>query len=442
MTNAQAHALDALYRSLDQRPRPEDVAELILDVVGKDLSKGDRAIVEVAAAGSLKRSVHGFSSMWADFHRPVAPSTSAQKAVELFADVQPLSAADCLDVDVVRAFVVSLGEQIRRVTGAPFLAGRMNRQQRRVAGVEHSRRRYNKLFRFLQRFEQKLERYALELRKYRAMRVAKAGLSSTIRRADFDADVYAACFCAYAAARRNRRSAFTNAAQDRFYDDVCRVLQAKVSPSSPGAWRAIARVMPDAKVVQRLYEVDRLELFGAWTSILADLALLLRDTWARSGFNRTTMVVKRGDDSSTWNALAGAWNEARRGWFAVACATGLDDVIDDACFGKVMRLMAGDVAAWHRSGGGDLEPDTAVWAALPAPWEVFSGEKSCPKALVVEVCRRHGVDAKAKGWTAPLNAERSAVPFRPTPELVHGVAVAHPALAVVLKKSGAFSGKA
>jgi hypothetical protein len=32
-------------------------------------------------------------------------------------------------------------------------------------------------------------------------------------------------------------------------------------------------------------------------------------------------------------------------------------------------------------------------------------------------------------------------PFRPTPELVHGVSVGHPELARVLKKLGFFSGK-
>jgi hypothetical protein len=36
---------------------------------------------------------------------------------------------------------------------------------------------------------------------------------------------------------------------------------------------------------------------------------------------------------------------------------------------------------------------------------------------------------------------RQAVPFQPTPELVHGVTVSHPELASVLRKSGWFSGK-
>ncbi|MHA7633723.1 hypothetical protein [Corallococcus sp. M7] len=29
------------------------------------------------------------------------------------------------------------------------------------------------------------------------------------------------------------------------------------------------------------------------------------------------MIVSRGDDSNTWNALAGAWNASRQGWLSL-----------------------------------------------------------------------------------------------------------------------------
>jgi hypothetical protein len=35
------------------------------------------------------------------------------------------------------------------------------------------------------------------------------------------------------------------------------------------------------------------------------------------------------------------------------------------CPGKVLRLMAADVAWWHRQSGGGLHQDTAVWKELP-----------------------------------------------------------------------------
>jgi hypothetical protein len=198
--------------------------------------------------------------------------------------------------------------------------------------------------------------------------------------------------------------------------------------------------MPDAEIIERLEERDKMSLLGNWLSILEDVADLLRETWDRSHFDRASMIVRRGDDSSTWNSLAGAWNAARQGWISLLVGLGMDETLDRLCFGKVMRLMAADVAAWHRLSGGKLEPDTFIWAELPPPWEVFAGTAECTRNQVEKLCQLHKVDPEAKGWTAPRR-NRTAVPFQPTPELVHGVVVSNPQLATILKKAGWFSGK-
>jgi hypothetical protein len=117
----------------------------------------------------------------------------------------------------------------------------------------------------------------------------------------------------------------------------------------------------------------------------------------------------------------------------------MTEELDLMCFGKVLRLMAGDVAAWHLMLGGELEPDTKVWSEVPLPWEVLSGEAVCTRAMVEEICRKHGVDPEKKGWTAA--PQKKVVEFRPTPELVHGVTVSNPQLAAAIKKAGWFSGK-
>ena len=65
---------------------------------------------------------------------------------------------------------------------------------------------------------------------------------------------------------------------------------------------------------------------------------------------------------------------------------GTRDELDSKCFRKVPRLMAADVAAWHRAAGGDLNPDTNVWNEVPLPWEVLCGEAVCTKEMVEEVC--------------------------------------------------------
>jgi len=124
----------------------------------------------------------------------------------------------------------------------------------------------------------------------------------------------------------------------------------------------------------------------------------------------------------------------------VLFALRMDELLDSVCPGKVLRLMAADVAAWHRSAGGDLHPDTTVWAALPPPWEVVSGRQPCTRHAIEAACQRQGVDPATSGWVAPKSRERVA-PFRPTPELVHGVTVGNPFLATLLRRAGYFSGK-
>jgi hypothetical protein len=434
--------LEALYDSLQRRLRPEDVAELVLTELGDDLLPRERRMLLHAARGSLKQGLYQLTSMAQDFARPVAPVGQVAKANELFTTAYPLTDAECTDLEKVRGFVSHISAEIRKVPErSDFKADRLDRSARETAGLDLSRRRYNKLFRFLSRFEAKLETYQLEQRKYAASRIAKSSLATRVTWSDYADSRDAACFVAYFTARSNRRSVFTNQSQHRPFDEVAKMLLERFKrQSSPAGWRAIAHVMPDVEIVQELSEADRMELFGTWLSVLHDIADLLQQTWERSRFDRESMIVQRGDDSSTWNALAGAWNAARQGWLGLVVTLGMDYLLDEICFGKVMRLMAADVAAWHRLSGGTLEPDTLVWAALPPPWEVFAGSATCTRALVENVCYRHGVNPVKKGWTFPRH-ERQSVESRPTPELVHGVAVSHPELAAVLRRAGWFSGK-
>ncbi len=442
MTDHTATAFRRLYDSLRERPRPEDVAEVIQVVLEDTLSPSERAVLDQAARGSLKRGIFAITSMMQTFQKPVAPQRQAERAQMLFPTAPSLSRTDCLDAAKVRAFLDCITQEIRKIPQEnDFLHHRLNTSERKAAGLELSRRRYNKLFRFLSRFEKKLATYEYELRKYRATLIAKSGLASTIERDDFMACPVAACFAAYYTARTNRRSVFTNKSQDRAFDTVARMLLARfrLAPSLAG-WRVIARVMPDADVVFHLDEADKLILFGQWWQVLEEIAALLEKTWQHSKFNRATMIVSRGDDSTTWNALAGAWNNARQGWLSLVYAMGMENILERVCFGKVMRLMAADVAAWHASSGGKLEPDTLVWAALPAPWEVLTEKATCTRNDIIAACQRHGVDPGKKGWVKP-RSNRQAVPFSPTPELVHGVIVSHPALAGALRQAGWFSGK-
>jgi hypothetical protein len=349
---------------------------------------------------------------------------------------------DDLNVVAIREYLERVGAQIRKSVGSSdFLADRLNRQARRETGIgELSRRRYNKLFRLAARMEEKVEKLAGELEKREFTLVSKSRLASRLTWEEFSRDRDTACFLAYYVARCNLRSEFTIWGQQRPYDELCDALFQRCKRSGTANWWAIAHAFPDREALERLTEEEKGRLLGMWYDVLYRIARLLRRTWERSSINRETMIVRRGNDSSTWNITAGAWNRAREGWIAVVHAMGLNEILERQCPGKVLRLMAADVAMWHKLSGGKLDPGTQVWAELPLPWEALSGEAECSRALVEEVCRKHGVDPEKNGWIAPPPG-RKIHAFRPTPELVHGVSVSSPELASLLRKAGWFSGK-
>jgi hypothetical protein len=424
----------ALYDAMQTRPRPEDVAELVLEALGPALARAERAVLEGAAKASLKRVAKAYSSMAADFARPASAEKQVRTSAVVFG-VKKLSAANCLVPEKVEAFICELSAIVHKTVGS---RRRMNREERAAVGLLKCQRWYNKRFRILVHLEDKLRRLAWETRKYAFTRVGKSALATRIAFHDFAADLDTACFVAYLSARMSLRSTFTNGPQTRAYDEVAHMLFARCEKSETARWDLIAHVMPDASVLRRLYDEDRGKLLGGWWSILVDMADMLHDIAKTTRFDRAAMVVSRGTDSSTWNQVAGGWNKAREHWIALLYAMGMESMMDAVCPGKVMRLMAADVAAWHRACGGAVHPDTKVWAALPPPWEVVRGAAACTKRDLEKACRAHGVCEDT--WTAARKG-REPVPFRPTPELVHGVAAASAELATVLRKAGVFSGK-
>ena len=405
-----------------------------------DLAPKEIRTLQRVAGGSLKRGWwgFGFSSMSDDFRRPVGMDRQLDVAEALFhVGNRPAGT----DLDGVREYLVRAGSTIGKTFGqSDFRADRLHRHSRKAAGLDLSKRQYNKRFRLAARMERKRDRLAKELEKREFTLVSKSRLALTLSREEFSRDRDTACFIAYFTARCNLRSEFTIGGQQRPFDEVCDLLFRRCRESGSTNWWAIAHAFPDREVLARLDDARKGELLGRWYAILDRIASLLKETWGRSNINRRTMIVRKGNDSSTWNATAGAWNKARESWIALVHALEMDEVLERLCPGKVLRLMAADVAAWHRLTGGGLDPDTQVWNDLPLPWEVISGALDCPRRLVEDVCFRHGIDPVKSGWSAPRPG-RQVHAFRPTPELVHGVTVGHPGLALVLRKLGCFSGK-
>ncbi len=222
---------------------------------------------------------------------------------------------------------------------------------------------------------------------------------------------------------------------------VCEAMMRGLRASASTNWLAIAHVMPDDDVVRRLSDHDKGMLLGRYYEMLVNAGQFLDEVWCRGGIDIRTMIVRRGNDSSTWNLMAGAWNKLRDGWFALCHTMGADQIIERQCFGKVMRLMAADVAMWHRSTGGEVHTDTEVWVSLPLPWKVLSGEVACTREQVESTCDRFGINPLKSGWLS-RRGEKHIEDFAPTPELVHGVVVSSPMMAKTMRKAGVFSSQA
>jgi hypothetical protein len=241
-------------------------------------------------------------------------------------------------------------------------------------------------------------------------------------------------FVAYYVARKQRQSVFSGKGQDKAWDRVCEQLFPLTKPT-----RAVALAFPDARVLTGLTEAERANLLVRAYMDLKSMAVTMDMLWQVLGANRDTMIVARGMNSSDWNAVAGAWNSIRAQWMALLYACGMQADLDNFCPGKAMRLMAADVAQWHRAMGNDEGPDVKIFKRLPLPWDVVLGKSTCTRTMIEAAAREAGV-SPVQSWTRPRETG-PAVETKPTMALVHGVAVSDPVLADVLRRAGWFSAK-
>lgn len=465
MSNGPNDVVEQLHASLDSRLAPEAVASLVLAAVGDRLPSLHRRVLDRAAGGRAA----WYSSMSSEFERPVPAAHKARKLAELVGADPELALAVAGDPVRMRGELRILGPFVGWDPGVDFNQ-RMNRERRAAAGVQLSRRQYNRLVRHLSRFDKRLDGLERRVSLRQLLLVGRSGLAAEIRLEEMRGDVDAACFVAYWVANKNRRRRFTLDGRDNPFDEVAEMLLDRcVAGGEATDWWTIARAYPNPVVVARLDDARRGELMGRWSGYMVVAADLLRDLYGQFGgtyiepavpdsmwdarpglrpsveargggwreFDRSRMVVQRGMDSSTWNTVAQAYNAARAGWMNCLGAAGALQLLDVACPGKVMRLMAGDLVAMH---DGAVDPDTRVWGALPLPWEVLHGDAVCTRETVEWACAEQGLDPAARGWTAPRQVGRVAV-WKPTPELVHGVEVGDPLWAGLLRRAGAWSGK-
>lgn len=247
-------------------------------------------------------------------------------------------------------------------------------------------------------------------------------------------------FVAYYTANLGRRSRFIPVAgdkQDRAFDEVAHTLFQQLSPATTN-WYAIAHVFPRADVLGHLTAAEKFDLLGRAQQTLYTAATQLQKLVATNTVDLNRMIVKQGNDSATWNAVAGAFNRARDYIIDTIYAMNMPQIFDRWLPGKALRLMAADLV-WSRTVQGEgLEPDTKIWQALPKPWDVVLGNASCDRAMIDHAIKTMNLEGKVGGWTAAR--PRTAVSaWVPTPDLVCGVAISNPYIAEWMRKHGIFS---
>lgn len=415
--------LEFLYKTLQGRYIPEYVYD---------------SIKEDYPANKMSRRWYSYMSTEFQKPQPISGPVNTLRAILGFPPVQE---EDCRDIKKIRFLLLSARSRVgMNAYHTDYKNDRLNREQRKELGVDLSRRQYNKIFRLVSRIEQEANDLEHQWLLFRLGRFAKTSFASQISWEDFSADEASAAFTAYYTANLGRRSTFTAGKQARAFDEIAAGLLDRVSQSPHPRWNVVAAVFPREDVLSHLNQEELFNLLLRSYNILKITSELLRLTVLKSNINTSTMIVHGGNDSSTWNVLAGAWNRARDFWMAVVVALGQEESFNYFLPGKVMRLMAGDVARWHTAIGGGLDPDTCVWAELRKPWNVMSGMELCSRLEIEETCKKYNIDPVKSGWSYPRSRNKIA-PVVPTPELVHGIEVRNPELALWFRKIGIFSGQ-
>ncbi|MEU7878213.1 hypothetical protein [Microbispora bryophytorum] len=274
---ARRDALVELHGSLDRRYRPEDVAELVLQALAGRLPGRERLVLGRAAQHSSRGSAW-FTSMSSDYARPVGGSRQVAAAARLFgvpAEVDPD------DPESLLAYASTAG---RTITWAPdrtdFLADRLDREAREAAGMDLSKRQYNRRFRMLRRIAAKAGTLDAEWDKRRLLLIGVTGFGASVPLERFVADPDAACFVAYSTARRKLRREFSLSGRDNPFDEIAEVLLRRCGDDAD--WWMIAQVRPTPDVLGRLTDGERGLLLGQWSAVMRHSARLLGPRWRPS----------------------------------------------------------------------------------------------------------------------------------------------------------------
>ena len=445
MNEEQMRNLRLLHHSVDMRYPPEQVASIILRV-GLDLSPTTTAALRHVARYSSDRPFFGANSFMSQDWKRV--STAAPIVASLATDVASMGWDVTPPDPMNHAKVSHYASAILTKLGG---AGPYDRCDLREKGWPQ--RRYNRMRRTARALKRKATRMAFEADVRAFAQLGRAGMATQLPESLWLDQPELGAFIAYIVAKRNVRRTFSLSGKQSIHDEVVEGIFNDLKQRTDVSWTDLALVWPTTEVMHFLTPFDVGVVVARWFAVMnraATRLAMLAETFLINGhpLDYDEYIVVAGQDSDTWNLAAQAFNEARAGWIAALDTIDMTGLLESFCPGKVMRLMAGDLARWGRREGTWPHRDTLVARLLPAPWEVVRGNGSCTADQVraavghaeIQLTDAHRIE-KISGWVTPRpNASQAA--FEPTPELVHGIIITDPLFAQLLRHAGAFSGKA
>ena len=110
-------AIKNLHKTLRQRKRPEDVAQMIFEILESKLSSTEKNILEKATKGSLKKALFGYTSMMQEFAAVVGAEKQVKKTIEIF-KLEGKELIDYDDIEDIEKFIREVSLLLNKTVGA------------------------------------------------------------------------------------------------------------------------------------------------------------------------------------------------------------------------------------------------------------------------------------------------------------------------------------
>jgi len=308
---------------------------------------------------------------------------------------------------------------------------------------------YKKYMTLLGVLEGRLRNFFASNLKAESARMDKSGLTTfgLVTMDELHKDLNTAIWLAMCVSEFSVRKAFTLESQQHgalnehskwMFDEV-------LMKSETTNWNLVALVFPTEQVLKKCSMAHLETMEKLWLNRLSALALFLRDQFSkgvRKSAERdadTCMMVPRrgsGVDSTGWNDVSGAWNNAVRQLRGVANALGHEIPPIFKC----MKLTAGDQMQWAQMEQKEVDKSMNVFHDLVLlnvlPWSALDGmERETIVNAITETCGKHGVPVQK--WLGGPRERSEAT--RDVHDQICGIACDVPkTVADVLKYMGVF----